>query len=301
MGFVKLPVWAAFAVVLLAVAACRPAPGGGTPTSSPTAAPTTRPTPTALSTPTSTPTPTAGSESGSTIQQLKVEIIAAYDHDPAAFTQGLVFDSGMLYESTGQYGASTLREIDPQTGAVLQQVEVRDQFFAEGLALVNGELIQLTWREQTAFVYDLANFEEQRQYTYDGEGWGLCYDGDQLYMSDGSSTITRRDPQSFASLDTIQITMDNHPINRLNELECVDKFIYANVWHTDSILQIDKRTGRVVANVDAAGLLTPEQTQAAGREGVLNGIAYDPATDHFYITGKLWPLMFKVRFASANP
>jgi glutaminyl-peptide cyclotransferase len=299
--FTRFACGLAFGLTLLATAACQPAPAE-TPLPSPpptvvttaTAAPT--PTPTELSTPTITPT----SESGGVVERLIPEIIASYDHDPASFTQGLVFDKGILYESAGEYGASDLREVDPQTGTVLRKVDLPDQYFAEGLALVNDELIQLTWRERTAFVYNLATFEERDPFAYESEGWGLCYDGTQLYLSDGSSTITLYDPQTFGPEGAITVTLSGQPVSRLNELECVGDFIYANVWHTDSILQIVKETGRVAAVIDASGLLTPEQERAAGSEGVLNGIAYDAETDHFYITGKRWPLMFEVRFVPAH-
>jgi glutaminyl-peptide cyclotransferase len=288
-----------FSLILLGAAACQPTPAA-IPTASPTLTVAATSTNTPMPAPTVASTPTTSPESGSVAERLIPEIVATYDHDPASFTQGLVFDHGLLYESAGEYGASDLREVDPHTGTVLRKVDLPDQYFAEGLALVNDELIQLTWREQTAFVYDLATFEEQTPFSYQGEGWGLCYDGTQLYLSDGSSTITLHDPQTFALVDSITVTLSGQPVSRLNELECVGEFIYANVWHTDSILQIDKRTGQVVAVIDASGLLTAEQEGAAGHEGVLNGIAYDPETDHFYITGKLWPLMFEVRFVPAH-
>jgi len=293
--------WIVFGLTLLATAACQPTPTTVLPASpTPTVVVTATAAPTPVPTATPMPTVTTGPESESVAERLIPEIIAVYNHDSASFTQGLVFDSGLLYESAGEYGASNLREVDPQTGTVLRKVAVPDEYFAEGLALVNDELIQLTWREQTAFVYDLSTFEERNQFSYEGEGWGLCYDGSHLYRSDGSSTITLHDPQTFAPVDSVDVTLSGQPVIRLNELECVGDFIYANVWHTDSILQIDKFTGRVAAVVDASGLLTPEQVQAAGREGVLNGIAYDPETGHFYITGKLWPLMFEMRFVPAN-
>jgi len=298
-SLLKLSVSAAFVLVLLFTVACEsaltPEPSA-TPTDESTA------TPVPASTPTAPPTLTVApsNETVNTIERLIPVVIATYDHDSASFTQGLLFENGLLYESAGQYGASNLREVDPQTGAVLRQVDLSNEVFAEGLALVEGKLVQLTWKNQTAFVYDLATFEQQEQFTYEGEGWGLCYDGIHLYRSDGSSTITLHDPQTFAPLDTITVTLSGQPVTRLNELECVGDFIYANVWHTDNILQIDKVTGQVTAVVDASGLLTAEQTRAAGGEGGLNGIAYDPETDHFYITGKLWPLMFEVRFISAS-
>lgn len=211
-----------------------------------------------------------------------------------------MFDAGHFYESTGQYGQSTLREVDPQTGEVLSSISLAKTYFGEGLALVGDQLVQLTWRENTAFVYDKATFTQQRQMTFEGEGWGLCYDGQQLYMSDGSSTIAIRSPDTLEKIGSLDVVLDGQPIDMINELECVGGDIYANVWHTDHILRIDKATGRVTGLIDASGLLTPAERSAAGTEGVLNGIAYDAQQDVFFITGKRWPKLFEVRFVAAG-
>lgn len=241
-----------------------------------------------------TPTPTRP------VEQLHPEVIATFPHDTRAFTEGLLFDRGLLYESTGEYGSSTVREVDPPSGKVLRTMALSPNLFGEGLALVNDRLIQITWREHTAFIYDRETFSQLGQISYAGEGWGLCFDGQWLYMSDGSSAITARDPQSLAVQKSLAVTLDNQPVQMINELECVDDVIYANVWHTDRILRIDKATGRVTGVIDASGLLTADEAARAGREGVLNGIAYNPQHDTFLITGKLWPKLFEVRFVKVN-
>ncbi|HEX4965567.1 MAG TPA: glutaminyl-peptide cyclotransferase [Thermoanaerobaculia bacterium] len=231
---------------------------------------------------------------------LKVKVLAARHHDPAAFTQGLLVHGGSLYESTGMYGTSSLREVDPLTGAVKRKVDVPSELFAEGLALVDDRLIQLTWKEQKARVYKLADFALVDELRYEGEGWGLCWDGKRLVMTDGSDKLTFRDPKTMAFLGEVRVTradrMGEQMLN-LNELECVDGLVYANVWQTDQILRIDPKDGRVTAVIDASGLLTPEERQ---RTDVLNGIAWDPQRKLFLITGKLWPKLFEVEFVPAG-
>jgi glutaminyl-peptide cyclotransferase len=226
-------------------------------------------------------------------QRLTVQVLASAPHDRGAFTQGLVWYEGALYESTGLYGQSTVREVDRTTGEVRRQVPLDPTVFAEGLAQFDSRLIQITWQQGVAFVYDLATFERLDQLTYTGEGWGLCNDGTRLVMSDGSSNLTFRDPQTFAAIGTVGVTLDGRPIDRLNELECVGDRVYANIWMTDLIVRIDPSTGRVDAAIDAANLLAPQERFGAD---VLNGIAYDPEQDVFLITGKLWPRLFEVRF-----
>ena len=229
-------------------------------------------------------------------ERLKVQIVSVRLHDPEAFTQGLLLHGGSLYESAGNYGKSSLREVDPKTGAVKRKVAVPAEYFAEGLALVDDRLIQITWKEEKALIYDRADFKPVGELRYDGEGWGLCWDGARIVMSDGSDRLTFRDPKTFATLSTLNVTREGKPVPELNELECVDGLVYANVWQTDEILRIDPKDGRVTAVIDAAGLLTPEERQKAD---VLNGIAWDPAAKTFLITGKLWPKMFEVRFVPA--
>ena len=226
-------------------------------------------------------------------QRLKVKILSIRPHDPGAFTQGLLLSNGSLFESTGLNGRSSLREVDPQTGVVKRKVDVPDEYFAEGLALVGSHLIQLTWQSQKAFVYNRADFKVEGERPYQGQGWGLCWDGRRLVMTDGSDRLTFRDPETFAVRGEVQVTLAGQPVQDLNELECVNGEVYANVWQTDSILRIDPASGKVTAVIDAANLLTPAER---GKTDVLNGIAWDPARKTFLITGKLWPKMFEVAF-----
>jgi glutaminyl-peptide cyclotransferase len=229
-------------------------------------------------------------------EHLAVQVLATYPHDTGSFTEGLVLANRALYESSGLYGRSALQETEPTTGTVLQRIMLNPAVFGEGLALVDDQLIQLTWKEQIAYIYDVASFAPLGQRSYEGEGWGLCYDGSQLVMSNGSSSLTFRDPDSFEPIGQLPVTLDGQPLAQLNELECVGDSVYANVWLTDQIVRIDEATGRVTAVIDASGLLTPEEHRGAD---VLNGIAYDPATGHFLITGKDWPKLFEVQFAQA--
>jgi glutaminyl-peptide cyclotransferase len=234
------------------------------------------------------------------IERLAVKVLAVHPHDPACYTQGLLWYRGELYESCGLYGKSSLRRVDPATGAIRQSIEVPAADFAEGLALVGERLIQLTWREGTALIYDRASFARAGVYSYQGEGWGLCADGRRLVMSDGSDRLTLRDPGTFAPLpggSELKVTRDGVPVEQVNELECVGQAIYANVWQTDEILRLDAATGRVTGSIDAAGLLTAEERE---RTDVLNGIAWNPETRRFWITGKLWPKIFEVEFVPAK-
>jgi glutaminyl-peptide cyclotransferase len=226
--------------------------------------------------------------------RLRAQVVRTYPHDRAAFTQGLVLHNGKIFESTGLVGRSTLREVELATGSVIRSVDVPPPVFAEGLALVGTKLFQLTWQNGKVFTYDSATFKKTGEFAYRGEGWGLCYDGRQLVMSDGSDKLTFRQPSDFSIARTVAVTMDGKPVGNLNELECVDDVVYANVWMTDTIVRIDAKSGRVLAVIDAANLLT-----AAERAGVdvLNGIAYDPSDRSFLITGKLWPKVFRVQFA----
>jgi glutamine cyclotransferase len=229
--------------------------------------------------------------------RLGVRVLSVRPHDPGAYTQGLVWDAGKLYESTGLYGRSSLREVDPRTGEVKRLLEMPQGFFAEGLAQVGGRLVQLTWKEGVAFVYDIRTFERAGEHAYQGEGWGLCNDGHRLVMSDGSDQLTFRDLHTFARLGSVAVRRDGLPARNLNELECVGREVYANVWQTDEILRIDPANGQVTAVIDARGLLSADELAHAD---VLNGIAYDPAKKTFLITGKLWPKMFEVEFVPAR-
>jgi glutamine cyclotransferase len=229
-------------------------------------------------------------------QSLQVEVISVRPHDTLAFTQGLLLFEGSLYESTGLYGQSTLRQVNPQTGRVLHQTSLAPTQFGEGLARVGRELIQLTWREQTAIVWSLDTFTQVRSHTYAGQGWGLCYDGQHLIMSDGSDELTFRDPSTFAQVATLAVRDNGTPVYNLNELECVGGAVLANIWTTDSIVIIDKSSGAVTARIDASAL-GPDITDP---EAVLNGIAHDPDTDTYLVTGKLWPHIYEVRWIAAG-
>jgi glutaminyl-peptide cyclotransferase len=237
-------------------------------------------------------------------ERLKVEVLSTRPHDRNAFTQGLFLLEGALYESTGLYGRSSIRQVDPQTGTVLRQADLAPQYFGEGMTNVGEQLVQITWQEGFAPKYDLRTFDPQGSFTYGGEGWGICYDGAQLVMSDGSSNLYFRNPDSFDVIGQVAVTLDGRPVSQLNELECVGDQVYANVWQTENIVRIDKQTGRVTALINAAGLLTPEdmatRNDVSARPDVLNGIAYDADTDTFLITGKLWPKLFQVRFVPAS-
>ena len=227
------------------------------------------------------------------VRTLRVDIVRELPHDTSAYTQGLLWWQGSLYESTGRYGESTLRRLDPATGAVEQAVAVPPAFFGEGLARAGGRLIMLTWMAERAIVYDLRSFETVHTFRYRGEGWGLCHDGNRLVMSNGSDTLMFRDAQTFELVGEVRVTLRGRPQEQLNELECVDGEVYANVWQEDYIVRIDPASGRVTHQIDAAGLLS--RNEARGVD-VLNGIAYQPETGTFYITGKWWPKMFEVRF-----
>jgi len=234
----------------------------------------------------------------SAAESLTVDVLRQLPHDPGAFTQGLELDAGVLYESTGLVGRSSLREVDLETGEVVRQRDLPAPTFAEGLTVVDGELLQLTWRNGVLYRWDKETFEPTGTARYQGEGWGLCYDGEVLWMSDGSSRLTRRDPATFAVLGTVEVRRAGEPVQRLNELECVEGDVYANVWLTDEIVRGNKRTGEVTATVDAAPLreLMPA---GLGADAVLNGIAYLEGSGTFLLTGKLWPSAFEVRFVAA--
>jgi glutamine cyclotransferase len=219
------------------------------------------------------------------------KIVAAYPHDPAAFTQGLAVEAGELYEGTGQYGASTIRRVDLTSGRPEKQRALGPRYFGEGIAILDGLLYQLTWQNGVVVVYDLETFEVERTVEYAGEGWGLTHDGDQLIMSDGSATIRFRDPQTFAVTREIEVRHDGVPLTRLNELEYVEGEIWANIWYDDRIARISPADGKVLGFIDLATLY-PQS--ARGSEAVLNGIAYDAAAKRLFVTGKNWPQLYEI-------
>ncbi len=221
------------------------------------------------------------------------QVVNIWPHDPNAFTQGLVFSDGKLLESTGQEGRSSLRNVELETGKVLKKVDVPEPYFAEGLALLNNKLYQLTWQHQVGFIYDAQTFQKTGEFKYSGEGWGLTTDGHSLLLSDGSNRIRFLDPDSFRVTKTIAVLAGKTPINEINELEYVNGEIYANIWHDDRIAIIDPQTGLVTSWIDLSGLLPPGDVQDP--EAVLNGIAFDQQNNRLFVTGKLWPRMFEIK------
>jgi len=221
------------------------------------------------------------------------EIIRIYPHDPEAFTQGLVYEGGFLYESTGLYGRSSLRKVELETGRVVKIHHLPPEFFGEGLTIWRDRLIQLTWHERIGFVYEKETFRLLRTFTYATEGWGLTHDGRHLIRSDGTAVLSFLDPETFREVRRIEVRDQGRPVIFLNELEYVRGEIYANVWQTECLVRISPRTGRVLGWVDLTGLLGPEDRVRA--VDVLNGIAYDAERDRLFVTGKLWPKLFEIR------
>lgn len=221
------------------------------------------------------------------------KVVRVHPHDPRAFTQGLVFHNGYLYEGTGQYGQSTLRKVDIPTGKVLQSQSLDPRYFGEGVTIWKDRLVQLTWQTKLGFVYDLATFKPLTTFTYPHEGWGLTHDGKRLIASDGSSTIYFRDPVTFKETGRVTVRDHGRPIEQLNELEFIRGEIWANVWQSDRIVRINPATGAVTGWIDLTGLLPAAQRH--GEEDVLNGIAYDPATGRTFVTGKWWSKLYEIR------
>lgn len=230
--------------------------------------------------------------SKNTVPTYGYQILNIFEHDSNAFTQGLILMDGKLLESTGQEGFSSLRSVELETGRVLKKVDVPSPYFAEGIALLNGKVYQLTWLHNVGFIYDAQTLERVGEFNYGGEGWGLTTDGQSLIMSDGSNRLQFLDPTSFRVTRTISVVEGTRPVEQLNELEFVRGEIYANIWHDERIAVIDPQSGSVKAWIDLTGLI-PE-TEVLDEEAVLNGIAYDQANDKLYVTGKLWPRLFEI-------
>ncbi|MFC1917813.1 glutaminyl-peptide cyclotransferase [Chloroflexota bacterium] len=224
------------------------------------------------------------------------QVINTYPHDREAFTQGLVFDGGILFEGTGLNGRSSLRKVELETGKIIQFHKLPGKYFGEGITAYKDTIIQLTWKSNTGMVYNRNSFSLLRQFSYAGEGWGITNDGKRLIMSDGSSTLTFLDSETFTSINYIEVHDGDDHIYNLNELEYVNGKIFANIWQTDKIAIIEPVDGRVVGWIDLNGIL---QTQSfSGQVDVLNGIAYDVQTDRLFVTGKLWPFLFEIKLVA---
>ncbi len=220
-------------------------------------------------------------------------VVHAHPHDQTAFTQGLVYADGHLYESTGLVGHSSLRMENLDTGRILQFHDVPGPYFAEGLTEWGNKLIQLTWQSHKGFVYDRFTFKLIRSFPFDGEGWGLTQDGTNLIASDGTATLRFLDPTSFKVVRKLKVKDHGVSVTQLNELEYIHGEIYANVWHTNRIARIDPRNGKVMGWIDLSGLMPGPERQ--NPEAVLNGIAYDPIRDRLFVTGKYWPEIFEIK------
>jgi glutaminyl-peptide cyclotransferase len=227
------------------------------------------------------------------------EIVHTYPHDATAFTEGLFYLNGFLYESTGLEEHSSIRKVRLETGEVLQKLDIPAQYFGEGIVNWHGRLISLTWKSQLGFVYDLATFKLQRQCHYPEEGWALTRDDSEIIMSDGTPELRFLDPKTLKETHRIQVTVEGKPVSNVNELEWIKGEIYANVWQTDWVLRIDPANGHVVGIIDLAGLLKRTDI-VPGQTDVLNGIAYDAQGDRLFVTGKNWPKLFEIRLRNAD-
>ena len=229
----------------------------------------------------------------STVKQYTYTINHTYPHDTSAYTEGLVYNNGSLYESTGGYGTSTLRKVNLEDGTVQQEISLPSQYFGEGLTAVNNTLIQLTWQEHVGFVYDKSTFNLIRNFSVSTEGWGLTFDGKQLIMSDGSDKLYFLNPTLLQTVDTVNVHDGNTTINNLNELEYVNGNVYANIWLQQKIVIIDPYTGTVKGWVDMSGLYDTNNP-SGNPDNVLNGIAYDAANNRLFVTGKDWPNLYQI-------
>jgi glutaminyl-peptide cyclotransferase len=228
------------------------------------------------------------------------EVVHSYPHDPTAFTEGLFYLNGFLYESTGLEHQSSIRKVRLETGAVLQKYAIPEEYFGEGIVNWHDHLVELTWQSHVGFVYDLHTFRKRREFHYEGEGWALTQDGTQIYMSDGTSAIRILNPQTLLPTGRIAVNAEGKPVNNLNELEWVKGEIYANVWRTNFIVRIDPKDGHVAGVIDLTGILSPADI-VPGRTDVLNGIAYDAKGDRLFVTGKNWPKLFEIRIKDSPP
>jgi glutamine cyclotransferase len=227
------------------------------------------------------------------IEHYTFEVVNSYPHDPTSFTQGLVFEKGLLYESTGRYGLSSILKVDLKAGNVLKAHNLDDKFFGEGITVYQDRIIQITWREHVGFVYNKSTFKLLGTFSYQIEGWGITHDGKSLIMSDGTSWLDFLDPESFEKTGSLHVHDDKGPVGGINELEYIRGQVYANIFPTNKIAKIDPRTGRVTAWIDLEGLY--EDINDLYHRKVLNGIAYDKENDRLFVTGKLWPKLFEIK------
>ena len=226
------------------------------------------------------------------------KIVNLYPHDPEAFTQGLIYESGFIYESTGLYGKSDLRKINPETGKVLQLYKLPDKYFGEGITIYDDMIIQLTWKSGKGFVYDRESFKLLRTFDYPTQGWGITHDNKNIIMSDGTSSLYLLDPHTFRQTRTIKVHDGNGPVTRLNELEYINGTIYANIWQSYRIAMISPATGAVTGWIDLEGLAIIDGGDKKTK--VLNGIAYDRRGDRLFVTGKLWPAVFEIKIVTSQ-
>jgi glutaminyl-peptide cyclotransferase len=238
-------------------------------------------------------TSSAQSASSSRVREYTFELVQKFPHDPKAFTQGFVYDNGFFYEGTGIEGQSSLRQERIETGEILRKIDLDPQYFGEGIAIIGDKVYQLTWKSHIAFVYNLSDFSFVRSFSYSGEGWGLAGNGNELYLSDGSADIRVVDPATFSEKRRIHVRDGAMAVDQLNELECVEGEIFANVWHSNRIARISPQTGEVIGWIDLAGLMNPAYRLAP--EAVLNGIAYDRQHKRLFVTGKLWAAVFEIK------
>jgi glutamine cyclotransferase len=229
----------------------------------------------------------------SNIKEYSYEVVNVYLHDPEAFTQGLIFKDGFLYESTGLFGESSLRKVELETGKVLKKISIDRKYFSEGLATNNDQLIQLSWNSGNGFIYNAETFELTQTFNYPGDGWGLTFDNKHFILSDGSSYLRFLDETSMQEVKRVQVLKNGQPVKKINELEMVKGNIFANIWLSDIILMISPQSGAVIGQVNLTGLLKTHTNDPRGN--VLNGIAYDAVGDRLFVTGKLWPKLFEIR------
>jgi glutaminyl-peptide cyclotransferase len=227
------------------------------------------------------------------IPEYGYDVVHTYSHDPQAYTQGLFYLNGFLYEGTGQWGQSSVRKVRLETGEVLEKRDIPEQYFGEGIINWKDRLIEITWKSQEGFIYDLASFVPKGHFSYPGEGWGLTQDGKRIIMSDGTSELRFWDPETLREMGRVRVTADGVPVDQLNELEWVKGEVFANIYQTDRIARIDPSSGKVTGWIDLRGILSA--ADRVRQVDVLNGIAYDPRTDRLWVTGKWWPKLFEIK------